>query len=274
LNGLLENTEISNPYQGTTGYIFIGAINNILRSYFTGYIDQVSLMTRTKTAAEILIDATLVCFYSFDSSLYYDSGPLSLSASGLSISSSTGRVNTAISFTAASSYFVVGGLTKLGTIGQVYSISIWIKPTSVSGGTIIHVSKCSSSCGSNWCLAFIGFTSSGEIAIQSWTGVYNSSLVALTGPVLSINVWTHIVQTYSSSNGMRLFLNGTLFSQSATFVYSASDMPDFIYLGSYPLPVCVGTNVISMGQYYGLLDEFRLFARDLTPAEVYELANP
>jgi hypothetical protein len=99
-------------------------------------------------------------------------------------------------------------------------------------------------------------------------------LVALTGPVLSINVWTHVVQTYSSTNGMRLYVNGILFSQSQTFTYSASDVPDYLYLGSFPLQTCVTTNVITEGQYYGLLDEFYVFARDLTPAEVYQLANP
>ena len=258
------------------GDILIGAITNGIKHYFTGYIDQVSLMTRTKSAAEILMDATLVCYYSFDTNLYVDSGPLSLNAlgAGLSVANNTGRINSAISFDLNSSYFVVGGLTRLGTFDQPYSISLWIKPTSVNSGTIVHVSKCDYSCSSNWCLAFIGFTSNGEIAIQSWSGFYNNNLVALTGPSVSINVWTHIVQTYSSSNGMRLFINGSLFNQSNTFRYSASGSPNYIYLGSFPLPACVSSNVISMGQYFGLLDEFYLFARDLTPDEVYQLANP
>lgn len=276
MNGLLENSRASNAYQGTTGDIFIGAISNGPGYYFTGYIDQVSLMTRSKSAAEILMDATLVCYYSFDSNAYTDSGPLALTATGvgLSLASGAGRVNSAISFTSASSYFVVGGLTKLGTVGPSYSISIWINPTSVNGGTIAHVSSCNYNCISRWCLAFIGLTSSGQIAIQSWSGSYNNNLVALTGPVLSINVWTHVVQTYSSTNGMRLYVNGILFSQSQTFTYSASDVPDYLYLGSFPLQTCVTTNVITEGQYYGLLDEFYVFARDLTPAEVYQLANP
>jgi len=275
LNGVLEDSRSSNAYQGMAGAILIGAIDNGTRHYFTGNIDQVSLITQAKTAAEILDDATLVCYYSFDSNLYSDSGPLNLIGSGVNVTNAfgDGRVNDAISFTSAPSYFLVGGLTRLGTVNQPYSISIWIKPASVNGGTIAYVSNCNYNC-ANWCLAFIGLTLGGQIAIQSWSTVTNSNLVSLTGPVLSINVWTHVVQTYSPNNGMCLYVNGTLFNQSNTFTYAASGSADYIYLGMFPLQACVTFNVIAIGQYYGLLDEFRLFSREITASEVYALANP
>jgi hypothetical protein len=177
--------------------IFIGAISNGLIYYFIDYIDQVSLMTRTKSATDILMDTILVYYYSYDSNIYSDLRPLILTASGigLSIASSSGHVDSAISFTSAWSYFVIGGLTRLGTVGQSYSISVGIKPASVNGGTIVHVSKYNYNCASsNWCLAFIGFTLSGQIAIQFWCGSYNNNLVSLTDSVLSINVWTYVVQ--------------------------------------------------------------------------------
>jgi hypothetical protein len=82
---------------------------------------------------------------------------------------------------------------------------------------------------SYWCLAFIEFTSSGQIAIQSWSGSYTKQWNAVS---------------------------------------------DYLYLGSLLWPICVGTNVITHGQYSGLLDEFSLFTRDLTSVEVYQLVNP
>ena len=276
LNGILENARRSNAYQGTIGDIFIGAAASPTLTYSTGYLDQVSLMTRAKTADEILMDATLVCYFSFDSSLYTDIGPLGLNAngSGVSFASGAGRINSALSLSVASSYFVVGGLTRLGTVGQAYSIAIWIKPTSVTGGTIAHVSRCNAACSHNWCLAFIGFTSTGQIAVQSWGSTYNQNLVALTGPLVSTNVWTHVVQTYSPTEGMRLYVNGTLFDQSIVFTYRASTTPNYLFLGSFPVPICVGTNAISIGQYYGLLDEFQLYTREISAEDVYVLANP
>ena len=261
-----------------SGPILIGAIDNVFNYYFTGNIDQVSLITRAKTATEILNDASLVCYYSFDSSPYVDSGPSGLN--GLTVNATTasgkGRINDAIAFISASSYFVVGGLTRLGIIGRSYSIAIWIKPASITGGTIIHISRCNYACSPNWCLAFVGLTSTGQIAIQSWNTVVTSGsyLASLTGPVLSTNVWTHVVQTYSQANGMRLYVNGVLSNQTTAFTYSASNTPVYLYLGSYPIPACVGFNVISMGQYYGLADELRVFSREITAAEVYALANP
>ncbi len=80
------------------------------------------------------------------------------------------------------------GLIRLSTIDQSYSISVWIKLTSVNGGTVTHVLKSNYNCSSYWYLVFIGFTLSSQIAIQSWSGSYTNNLVALTNPVLSIYV--------------------------------------------------------------------------------------
>lgn len=274
LDGVLVGNRQSNPYKGTSGSITIGASGNGTQFYFTGSIDQVALTTRAKTSSEILNDATLVCYFSFDSDLYSDSGPLNIQGSGVNVTSANGRVNNGSSFGTLPSYFMVGGLSKLGTQTYSYSISIWINPSSLNGGTIIHVSKCAYDCTGRWCLAFIGLTSTGQIAIQSWRPNNESRLVSLTGPVLSTNVWTHVVQTYSLNNGMCLYVNGLLVNQSNTFSYSASGVPVHIYLGRFPLPTCVSPNTILMGQYSGLLDEFRLYSRELSSTEVYVLANP
>jgi hypothetical protein len=78
-NGLLICTHTSSgPFIGSSGAITIGAINNTgsTPSYFwTGLIDQVSYVSRAKTATEILSDATLVAYYSFDNGSFYDLGP-------------------------------------------------------------------------------------------------------------------------------------------------------------------------------------------------------
>ncbi len=66
------------PFLGNSGVIMIGVFNSggaIPTSYWTGYIDQVSYISMAKSAAEILIDATLVAYYSFDNGSFYDSGP-------------------------------------------------------------------------------------------------------------------------------------------------------------------------------------------------------
>jgi hypothetical protein len=62
---------------------------------------------RAKNASEILDDATLVCWYSFDNDLQNDSGLLHLIGTAVNISFVNGRVNQAIYFNSNSSYFQV-----------------------------------------------------------------------------------------------------------------------------------------------------------------------
>jgi hypothetical protein len=73
---------------------------------------------------------------------------------------------------------------------------------------------------------------------------------------------------------MCLYVNGVLSNQTTAFTYFASNAPVYLYLGSFPVPVCVVSNVISVGQYYGLADELRVFSREISAAEVYALAHP
>ena len=63
---------------------------------------------RTKNASEILDDATLVSWNSFDQNgSYTDSGPLRLRITAVNVSSVSGKVNQAIRFTSNSSYYQV-----------------------------------------------------------------------------------------------------------------------------------------------------------------------
>jgi hypothetical protein len=277
LNGFLEGNRTSSHYQGNSGPITIGNAKDPLDNVFDGYVDQVLLVTRAKSASEILCDATVVCYYPFDSNSSDDFGSLGLngSAIGLSFVPGMGRINDGISFTSMNSYFFSGGMTSLGTTNGSYSLAVWIKPTSVTNGIITYVSKCDNNCASNWCMPFIGFTSTGQIAIQSWSAANNGTIVILTGPNIMTNLWTHVAYTYSLANGMRLYLNGLLYSTSSVFTYLADNSPAYIYLGSFPLATCgVTSSVISTIQFYGFLDEFYLFSRELTAADVSNLANP
>ena len=62
---------------------------------------------RAKQPSEILDDATLVTWNSFDAVPYSDSGPLNLSITTSDLTSASGRENQAISFNSSSSYYQV-----------------------------------------------------------------------------------------------------------------------------------------------------------------------
>jgi hypothetical protein len=120
-------------------------------------------------------------------------------------------------------------------------------------------------------LPLIGLTPSYNIVAEN----YNNSLVALMGPILPLQVWTHVVTSYSVTNGLRLWVNGTLVSSSSRFTYVSSWVPNTITLGS-SLNGTSGcfSGPVNKGQFYGKMDELRVYSRELNASDVYALANP
>ena len=221
------------------------------------------------SATEILRDATLTLAYSFDGNLL-DSGSLGINGSGVNFAyASVGRSNLSLTLLSNQSYVQATGLVLLGTNGQAYSFAIWIRPTVVNRGTIVHVSG--SPLGLGWCIPMLGFTSASAIGVQGW----NAGPVLLVGPTVVANVWTHLAVTYSSSNGLRLYMNGTQRgSASASYTYTAAGYPVSLTLGqSLSGTGACSTGNISMGQYYGYMDQFELYSRELAASFVLDLAN-
>ncbi|CAF3638758.1 unnamed protein product [Rotaria socialis] len=273
VNGVLDvSGSPKGPYQGSMGNLTIGTnVLNFPNNYWDGCIDQVSYAALAKNATEVLYEATLTFSYSFENNLI-DSGTLGINGTGITIGYSTsGRVNNCLSLLSNLSYVQATNLVLLGTVGQPYSFSIWIKPNTVAGGTIFHVSSGTAGLG-GWCIPMLGFTSSGKVGVQS----LGSSSVSITGPVTTTNVWTHLAVTYGPSGGLRLYVNGAQYgSASGNYTYQAAGTPVSLLLGSSlsGLGSCA-SSVITMGQYNGYIDEFELYSRELSSANVYSLANP
>ena len=117
-----------------------------------------------------------------------------------------------------------------------------------------------------------GLTSSGFVSVN----VVNQSnlAAAATAPsVLSLNTWTHIAQTFSAANGNRLYINGTLVTTVSS--PSSTAVGPYIFIGASPAGInpCPA-GVIATGQFYGSVDELRIFGRELTTADICRLANP
>ena len=221
-------------------------------------------------AEEILREATLTVEYTFDNNTLLDSGPLGINGSGSNYSYiNSCRVNQCLALLNNVSYIQAEGLVLLGTIGQSYSFSIWIKPI-IIGGTIIHVSQSKTGSGT-WCIGMLGFNNSGGILAHSWVG----NLIVVPGPIIAANVWTHVAITYSAPNGLRLWINGTQYgSGSVPFNYDAANAPVVATIGSsLSGSNCVTISIIN-GQYYGYIDEFKLYSRELSSTDIYNLANP
>ena len=278
LNGISDGSSADSAkvpsvgaYLGTIGNTTIGAWTRSLSLAWDGLIDQLTVTNRVKTPCELLNDASLVAHFNFDGS-FSDIGPNSMGGtsnpqSNNGLSWVTGRVNQSLNFNSSSSYFQSCGYYSLGQ-NQPFTIAMWINP-SFPSGTLFHLSSAGTGSGA-WCLPMIGFTSNGSIVVQTWTGSTNS----IMGPILPINSWTHLLLTYSSTNGLRFYLNGGLYGSIAVNTFASSNLLMCFLLGSSGLGTNCQTSLISMGQYSGAIDEVYIYNRELNEMEVCPLAHP
>ena len=212
LDGVLDaSRQANNFYQGTNGSLDIGIASWASGSqYFNGLIDQLSFTNRSKTAQEILRDATLTLHFSFDGNSTSDEGPLGINGSLVGNTSFVaGRRGQALQIgNVSDSYLTVRGLVLLGRRSQSYSFSIWIKPASPQRASIIHMSSAAN--GTGWYIPVIGLTNTSQLV----SGLWNGTAVRVTGPVIPTNGWTHAAATYSFASGLRLYTNGSLSNSS------------------------------------------------------------
>ncbi|CAF1631954.1 unnamed protein product [Didymodactylos carnosus] len=125
-----------------------------------------------------------------------------------------------------------------------------------------------------WCKAFLGFSPSGQIIANVWSSS-NITISALGPQIQTTPFWTHIVQTWSSTNGLRLYINNYLYtSVSNATTYLGSGSQNYATLGTVLNGTsCSAGQIQSTSQYFGDIDDFRIFSRELTSTDICELAN-
>ncbi|CAF1159170.1 unnamed protein product [Adineta ricciae] len=273
VNGYLDtNCSSVSPFQGTPNTTLIIGGAKVLSMYYGGLIDQLSIVTRVKSASEILDTATLVVYYSFINQNLLDSGPNLINGTGIDTTFTAGRVDDAIVFNGTASYIQINNLILLGTTGWPYSFAFWIYPYSTQNGTLVHMYMPTAA--TIRCIPILGFTSSGSLVAQSWNA---TQILTIHGPVISSNSWIHIAHTYSSNGSIRLYVNGSLVAISTATLSNSTLSPPVTVIvghcGNTTLCSCSSGAVVP-AQYHGLMDEFRIYSRAFNASEVYALANP
>jgi uncharacterized protein YcsI (UPF0317 family) len=106
----------------------------------------------------------------------------------------------------------------------------------------------------NWCIPFLGFSSSGQIVA---------------------NVLTSSTTIVSATNGLRLYINGySSVNVSNATNYWASGVQNYLTLGTVLSGTsCLAGSIQNTGQYIGAIDEFYLYSRELSASEVCQLAS-
>lgn len=171
------------------------------------------------------------------------------------VTQGTGIIGNAGFFNRSNQFF---SLNKGLVTASPISISIWINPNFSTKMVVFNLGNNSES-------AAIGNATIG------WAGtrILRFNLLGsnvVTGPVISTNVWTHVVVTYDTSGTGSMYINGSLYSSTAnmgdslsTMIYSSIGA---MYLGG------LGTS-----PFGGLIDELGVWSSVLTSAQVSSLYN-
>ena len=272
LDGVIDvSVQMKLCFQGVNQSLTIGSIQSwFCNGHFDGLIDELSITNRTKTAEEILEDATLTVHFSFDDNSAYDQGPLRINGSLVGNSTFTaGRVGQALEIQNVDpSYLKVQGLVLYGTSNRPHSFAIWMRPKVQQQATVVYAS--SSLDGTGWALPVFQIMATSQLISYSWNG----TAISVTGPAVPTNSWTHATVTYSFPNGLQLYVNGTLSNASAPFVYNASEIPMNLFVGSRISNMGWGLPFNNSDQYCGAVDEFRVYSRELTLGDIAALASP
>lgn len=124
VNGILDGNRTSKyPYQGTQHQVVLGPLPSVMNGNFlSGYIDKIIFVSHVKTDKEILEEATLVVYFTFDNS-YEDTGPEKYD--NIAFSSTTfdwnGRFNQSLLFNSETvSFFQILGLFYLGQVNYSF----------------------------------------------------------------------------------------------------------------------------------------------------------
>ncbi len=273
LNGVQDSISNNVPaYQGTNGSIQIGSTEVFsATNYFTGYIDNVMITTQAKSASQILTDASLVVYYSFDlPNSNIDNGPNHLNGTSNNTVTTNGRVNQAMRFSGFQSNFQAYGLYQVpyGVVAaKSFSVSMWINPTSTTSSTFVQMFAASLAAAS--CVNLLGIYSPAGTIGQLFVLSSNAGPSVITGPFVTQNTWSHVSLTYSLTNGYTLYYNGIYLGATGSMVYTTSGTFAYLLIG---YSTTCNTASINMA-YQGSIDELYVHSRELTQSDVTALAN-
>jgi hypothetical protein len=171
---------------------------------------------------------------------------------------------------ASGSYVRADGFVDFGVPDAPFSISFWEKPLA-NAKVVVHTSR-NASGSDGWCVPLVGHDTSGHLVAQVNFANDEKAFIAATGPVPALNTWTHVVTTWSTADGLRLYVNGALAASTqprspAERHRTAPASPVYLSFGSNNDAQC-WNHAIEPGSWNGVLDEIRVYNYALTPEQV------
>ena len=143
-------------------------------------------------------------------------------------------------------------------VGQAFTISLWVKilPGISQYGQILHFNDLSNGDGLN-----IRRSNSDNIEFFLCQGGTQNKLFTLTSPIYILNIWVHYTLTYNNT-GANLYINGQLFQTISIATTNTLQNINIIF----------GNKSDGSQQFYGNIEDFRLYNRVLNNTEINAIA--
>lgn len=255
-----------------------------------GYLDDVRLYNRVLSTAEITrlyqIGATskvaktlpgrdsltsgLVGWWTFDgpdtlTNIADKSGQGnngSLSHAGSGTTTAPGPIGQALSFDGTNDFASTTNTNFPDTSSSDYTVAVWVKPSSIPGGSNPRIFVYATDATNGIKLAFGGANCTANFIFEPKKAGINYGGCGTT-TTFSVNTWYHLVGVFkSSTNTVTFYVNNAVQTTSA-------------FAGGLPSTTGVGYIGVSNAASFfpGSLDDLRLYNRALSAAEVLQLYN-
>jgi predicted GH43/DUF377 family glycosyl hydrolase len=250
-----------------TGPLNIGVIPVSTPRYYQGVMDEVRIMGRALTAAEIAADGAISIPTVLDSSGNDNHG----SPMG-GVNWTTGMFSYGLEFDGSTGYVNIPHDDSLNTAEQV-SIEAWVNPAIHKTNNYVTIKMTPGTNDYAYGLKlesqYMAYTEVGAF-IQDSAG----NLYFAYGGSVPTGEWTHVAMTYrmdpTDATHIRLYQNGV----EVTYRYGAQNqatdtIPAGTLIRSNTGPLNIGRIPVSTPHYnQGTIDELRILSRALTPSEI------
>jgi M6 family metalloprotease-like protein len=275
VDGLLQATTVSSAQAINTAAaadVLLGACDyaGAKGFYFKGLIDDVQIYNRGLSQNEILEMASTKMGLAAEWKLDESAGTTAKDALGLhdgTLRNTTGvwvagKTGNALTFDGTNDYVEITGYKGVaGTASR--TCSAWIK-TSGSTSNMVIMDWGTAVSGQKW---LFGIFATGQLALYTWTPYIQTNIT------VTDNQWHHVAAVLTNDgtpdvSEIKLYVDGLL---QATTV-SSSQAINTIWAANVLLGAC--DNAGAKGFYFnGLMDEVRIYNRQLTETEIASLAQ-
>jgi hypothetical protein len=150
------------------------------------------------------------------------------------------------------------------SVPSAFTVSLWINTTSVTGANIFNF-------GQGVSVGFVIGINAGTTYAGGFISSANGTFVNVNGSTITANTWTHLAATMSSTpafaGAITIYVNGV---QAGTGAFGTGYIG---YGGVAVTKLRLGSHVNNDGAFPGQIDDFRIYNRVITAAEIALLAN-